>query len=140
MSQGAPGPYLDIVEELEVTWSLRGPLDGLPEGHGTGSALRPVGAADGIEGARRLGYAADELQLRLGVRPAGRGQSSGSCVPVGGSLWLDRRAVATSGSLLESVDGDHHGNPKESGVLNLLLHVTTALLQQPQVLHTNNRM
>ena len=44
---------------------------------------------------------------------------------------------ASSGSLLEGVDGDHHGNPKESGVLNLLLHVTTALLQQPQVLHTH---
>lgn len=64
--------YLHIIEELEVAGGLRGPLDGLAQCHCTGATLGPVGAAHSIKRPRGLGHAADQIQLSLGVCPAGR--------------------------------------------------------------------
>lgn len=65
------GPYLQIIEELEVAGGRRGPLDSLTQGHRTGSAFGPVRAAHGVEGSGSFGHAADQVQLSLGVSPAG---------------------------------------------------------------------
>ena len=65
------GPYLQIIEELELAGGLGGPLDSLPQGHSTGSTFGPVGAAHGVEGSGCFGHAADQIQLQLSVCPAG---------------------------------------------------------------------
>lgn len=65
--------HLQIIEELEVARSLGSFLDGLAQGHSTGASIGPVGGAHGVESTRRLGHAADQVQLGLSIRPA-RGQ------------------------------------------------------------------
>lgn len=65
------GTYLQIIEELEVVGSLSGLLDSLTQGYCASSTLGPVGATHSIKGPGSFGHAADQIQLGLGVGPAG---------------------------------------------------------------------
>lgn len=63
--------YLQLIEELEVARFIRGLLDSLSQGCGPSAPCSPVAAAHGIKRSGFFGHSADQIQLSLGVGPAG---------------------------------------------------------------------